>query len=139
MWSPLGEWADSSLPLVSALPDAPAAPGMPDVTEVGGDFVSLTWDKPKSDGGGKLLGYYVERKDPAGDNWTRCNNTPCASNIYNIAGLIEDREYEFRVFAVNEAGESKPSTNTRKVKVKDPQGQIQRLGNFLWVCGDKLL
>ncbi len=103
-------------------PDAPGMPGIPDVTEVGGDFVSLTWDKPRSDGGGGIKGYIIEKKDVKSDNWSRVNHVPTPANIFNVPNLIEDEEYEFRVFAVNEAGESQPSTATRKVKVKDPKG-----------------
>lgn len=91
--------------------------------EVGGDFVSLTWDKPRSDGGGKIRGYMIEKKDANSDYWVRVNNHPQQANIFNIPNLIEDREYEFRVFAVNDAGESKPSMATRKIKVKDPKGR----------------
>jgi hypothetical protein len=102
--------------------DSPGMPGEPTVEEVGSDFVSLTWDKPSSDGGGKIQGYFVEKKDAGSDNWSRINQVPCPTNIFNIPHLIEDREYEFRVFAVNEAGESKPSSATRKIKIKDPKG-----------------
>ncbi len=104
--------------------DSPGSPGIPNVDEVGGDFVSLTWEKPRLDGGGKIKGYYIEKKDIHSDNWSRCNVSPCIANIYNVPNLIEDREYEFRVIAFNEAGESKPSTNTRRVKVKDPKGKF---------------
>jgi serine/threonine protein kinase len=38
-----------------------------------------------------------------------------------VPNLIEEREYDFRVFAVNEAGESKPTTTGRRVLVKDPK------------------
>ena len=41
---------------------------------------------------------------------------------YNIANLIEDFTYEFRVIAVNGAGEGKPSTTSSRVVVKDPKG-----------------
>jgi serine/threonine protein kinase len=117
-----GEWLQGDNSIVAKLPfDAPDAPGEPNVEEVGGDFVSLTWDKPRSDGGGRITGYIIEKKEASADNWTRCNQVPVAANIFNVPNLIEDREYEFRVFAVNEAGESKPSSATRKVKVKDPK------------------
>ena len=89
---------------------------------MGGDFVSLSWEKPRSDGGGKIQGYIVEKKDVNSDNWMRVNQHPQPATIFNIPNLIEDREYEFRVFAVNDAGESKPSMATRKIKVKDPKG-----------------
>ena len=104
--------------------DPPDAPGEPEAAEVGGDFVSLTWAKPRSDGGGRILGYYVEKKDADSDNWVRVNQTaPTPATIFNIPNLIEDREYDFRVFAVNEAGESKPAATGRRVLVKDPKGQ----------------
>ena len=46
-------------------------PGIPDIEEVGGDFVSLTWEKPSSDGGGRIIGYIIEKKDANYDSWTR--------------------------------------------------------------------
>ena len=98
---------------------------MPDVTEVGGDFVSLTWNRPKSDGGGKIKGYWIEKKEKDADNWTRVNHTLCITNMINISSLIEDRHYEFRVFAENEAGMSKPSMASNSVKIKDPHGKLK--------------
>ena len=103
-------------------PDTPDTPGMPEVTEVGGDFVSLTWEKPKSDGGGRITGYWIEKREHGTDNWTRVNLNPCITNMINIPNLIEDRRYEFRVFAENEAGMSKPSMASNSVKIKDPNG-----------------
>ena len=85
--------------------------------------MSLTWERPKSDGGGRLLGYYIEKKDATSDNWMRVNPLhPHVANIFNVPNLIEDREYDFRIFAVNEAGESKPVTTGRRIKIKDPRG-----------------
>lgn len=57
---------------------------------------------------------------------------PSPANIFNVPNLIEDREYDFRVFAVNEAGESRPTETARKVKVKDPKGQF--LGQVQLLC-----
>lgn len=102
--------------------DTPDAPGVPEITEVGGDFVSLTWEKPNSDGGGKIKSYWVDKREHGHDNWTRVNMQPCLTNILNIPNLIEDKRYEFRVFAENEAGMSKPSMNSQSVKIKDPKG-----------------
>ena len=53
--------------------DPPGAPGEISVTEVGGDFVSLQWERPRSDGGGRITGYFIEKKDPSSTNWTRIN------------------------------------------------------------------
>ena len=92
---------------------------------IGGDFVSLQWAKPRSDGGGKILGYYIEKCEAGTERWSRVNQKPCPATIFNVTHLIEDKEYEFRVFAVNEAGTSKPSMGSRKVKVKDPNGKVK--------------
>lgn len=38
----------------------PSSPGVPEVTEIGEDFVSLAWLRPDRDGiGGELIGYRV--------------------------------------------------------------------------------
>ena len=50
------------------------------------------------------------------------NYQPVMATQYNIANLIEDFTYEFRVIAVNDAGESKPSAVSSRVVVKDPKG-----------------
>lgn len=36
---------------------------MPEVEEVGSDFVHLSWEKPHDDGGGRITGYIVEKKE----------------------------------------------------------------------------
>ena len=59
--------------------------------------------------------------------------TAITSTVFNITNLIEDREYEFRIIAVNDAGEGKPATTSRKVLVKDPKGtSIRNLNNILF-------
>jgi len=95
--------------------------------------VSLTWERPKSDGGGRILGYFIEKKDANSENWVRINQVPSPPNIFNVPSLIEDREYDFRVFAVNEAGESKPTATGRRITVKDPKGIRQMRLLFIFI------
>lgn len=102
--------------------DPPSAPGVPAVTEVGGDFVNLQWDKPESDGGSRIQGYWIEKRESAAQAWQPVNTHICITPQINISNLIEDRQYEFRVFAVNEAGLSPPSQNSTSVKILDPNG-----------------
>ncbi|XP_071120619.1 twitchin-like isoform X18 [Mytilus edulis] len=112
-------------PIIAKMPfDKPDAPGVPEITEVGCDFVSLTWEKPKHDGGGRIKGYWIDKREHGTDNWSRVNLQPCITNIINIPKLIEDKRYEFRVFAENEAGMSKPSMNSQAVKIKDPKAAV---------------
>ncbi|PAA50276.1 hypothetical protein BOX15_Mlig002840g1 [Macrostomum lignano] len=113
-------------PIVAKMPfDKPQAPGEPEAEEVGADFVSLSWSRPVSDGGGKITGYYVEKREAGASDaaWTRVNFVPIHNTTCNIPNLIEDKDYEFRVFAENEAGLSQPSGASRKVTVKDPKAQ----------------
>ncbi|KAK3103159.1 hypothetical protein FSP39_016894 [Pinctada imbricata] len=116
---------EAESPITAKMPfDKPDAPGIPSVTEVGGDFVSLQWDKPRSDGGGRITGYWIDKREHGTDNWNRVNLQPCITNMINIPNLVEDKQYEFRVFAENEAGLSKPSMASNSVKVKDPNAAV---------------
>ena len=86
---------------------APAAPGAPQVNEIGSDFVHLCWSRPA--GAVPVSGYYVDKREKGTDKWVRCNFGACPSTAFNVPNLIEGKEYEFRVFAENEAGLSEPS------------------------------
>jgi len=113
-------------PIIAKLPyDPPSAPGVPKVTEVGGDFVNLSWDKPESDGGSRILGYWVDKREVGTEGWQQVNPlSMCHPTQINITSLIEDRQYEFRVFAVNAAGTSPPSQASGSVKIKDPDAAV---------------
>ncbi|PAA47211.1 hypothetical protein BOX15_Mlig025270g1 [Macrostomum lignano] len=111
--------------IIAKMPfDNPKCPGSPEVEEVGEDFVSISWSRPISDGGGRITGYYVDKREAGTDNWTRVNFAPVQTTILNVANLIEGKDYEFRVFAENEAGLSSASQTSRKVTVRDPDAQV---------------
>ncbi|KAK7065507.1 Immunoglobulin like [Halocaridina rubra] len=100
--------------------DPPSPPGVPSVTEVGGDFAHLEWQKPESDGGSRIKGYWIEKCEVGSSIWTMVNQYICPATQINATNLIEDRQYEFRVFAENEAGMSLPSVGSTSVRIKDP-------------------
>ncbi|GAA49621.1 twitchin, partial [Clonorchis sinensis] len=117
-----GDWIQLPEPLVARYPfDKPSKPGEVTCTSVGADFVNLTWGRPASDGGGRLRGYIVEKRDIGSQNWSRVTPHPVLTTSYNVPNLIEDITYEFRVIAVNDAGESEPSVVNQPVLVKDPK------------------
>ncbi|TGZ63952.1 hypothetical protein CRM22_006631 [Opisthorchis felineus] len=117
-----GDWIQLPEPLVARYPfDKPSKPGEVTCTSVGADFVNLTWGRPASDGGGRLRGYIVEKRDTGSQNWSRVTPHPVLTTSYNVPNLIEDITYEFRVIAVNDAGESEPSVVNQPVLVKDPK------------------
>ncbi|CAF0741448.1 unnamed protein product, partial [Didymodactylos carnosus] len=111
----------SSAPIVAKLPfKPPGAPGQPDVAEMTNTNVTLTWEKPTSDGGGPITGYWVEKKEQGTDKWTPVNLTPTQNTRLTVPNLVEDHTYEFRVTAENEAGKGNPSEASKACKVKDP-------------------
>jgi hypothetical protein len=100
--------------------DPPSPPGVPKVTQVGGDFVNLEWTKPESDGGARIQGYWIDKREVGSNTWQRINVSICLPTQINISNLIEGRKYEFRVFAQNIAGLSEPSSASTSVVIKDP-------------------
>uniref|UniRef100_A0A668AG62 Titin n=1 Tax=Myripristis murdjan TaxID=586833 RepID=A0A668AG62_9TELE len=95
-------------------------PGTPVVTAVTRTSVSLSWAKPEYDGGAKVSGYIIERRDLPEGRWTRCNFTNVPETYYDVTGLTENCQYDFRVIAKNAAGLfSEPSDNTGSITVKD--------------------
>lgn len=101
--------------------DPPGPPGTPKVIEVGGDFVNLSWEKPETDGGAKIQGYWIDKREVGSQAWQRVNVSICLPTQINISNLIEGRQYEFRVFAQNVAGLSPESKASTSVKIVDPQ------------------
>ncbi|CAF4790067.1 unnamed protein product, partial [Rotaria magnacalcarata] len=49
--------------------EPPGAPGQPEVGEITNNTATLTWDKPISDGGGPINGYWVEKREKNTDKW----------------------------------------------------------------------
>ena len=50
-------------------------PGPPtglEVANVDEDHISLEWQKPRSDGGSRILGYEIECREPGSGSWKLC-------------------------------------------------------------------
>ncbi|GIY50159.1 twitchin [Caerostris extrusa] len=98
---------------------APSAPDMPRVDKVTKSSVTLSWGKPLHDGGSKILGYLVEKKPKGAKEWDIINTVPHPDTTFTVPNLKEGDEYEFRVIAVNDVGDSPPSRPCDLVKVED--------------------
>lgn len=112
----------SETSVVAKLPyDPPSAPGKPEATPISEDSIQLEWEKPASDGGSRITGYFIEKREVGSDTWQKVNaNQPCLTNEFVVKNLIEDRKYEFRVVAQNAAGLSDPSECSAQTLMKDP-------------------
>ena len=91
--------------------DPPGPPSTPEVTGYDTSMVALRWNPPRDDGGSPVTGYVVERFEKrGGGDWapvTSLGIVPLTSA--NVMGLSEGETYQFRVRAVNAAGEGAPS------------------------------
>ena len=81
--------------------------------------VTLRWAKPKDTGGRPISHYIIQKKDKFG-GWFDAlitDDDNCTATIEElearVPGLSEGKWYQFRVIAVNKAGESDPSPHTR--------------------------
>ena len=100
--------------------DVPNAPRKILVEDLGSNHVTLTWEEPDFDGGSKVAGYYIEKRQGSSSRWTRMNKGVLTAPMFTVKDLVEDQEYDFRVVAENDAGESKPSESTGNIVTRDP-------------------
>eukprot|EP00063_Salmo_salar_P057342 XP_014032177.1 PREDICTED: titin-like [Salmo salar] len=114
----VGPYSKATEPIAARDPcDPPANLTVTDITRTS---ISLTWSKPENDGGAKVTGYIVEHRELPDGCWLKCNFTNLQETCYDIEGLTEDIQYDFRVIAKNSAGVlSEPSQCTGGITVKD--------------------
>lgn len=98
--------------------DKPSQPGELEILSISKDSVTLQWEKPECDGGKEILGYWVEYRQSGDSAWKKSNKERIKDRQFTIGGLLEATEYEFRVFAENETGLSRPRRTAMSVKTK---------------------
>lgn len=84
--------------------------------------VALAWSRPKDVGGSAIIGYFVEYKTVCSDTWSR-HEHKITSTMFTLSGLSPESEYQFRIFAVNNIGESEAGPVSDSVTCKDPFGE----------------
>lgn len=101
----------------------PSPPTRPDVYFVSANAMSIRWEEPYHDGGSKVVGYWIEKKERNTILWVKENKVPCFECNYKVTGLVEGLEYQFRTYALNAAGISKASEASRPVVAQNPVGK----------------
>ena len=71
--------------------------------------IELSWQPPQNDGGRRVLGYRVEYKLAADQEWQRLPRVPATETTVTVDGLVGGESYDFRILAINAAGVG-PST-----------------------------
>lgn len=99
--------------------DEPSAPGKPEATDWSKDHVDLQWTSPKTDGGAPLTGYIIQKKEKGSPYWVNAVHVPPNKNKATVPDLTEGQDYEFRVIATNQAGQSEPSEPSDIITAKD--------------------
>ncbi|KAL3100454.1 hypothetical protein niasHS_001757 [Heterodera schachtii] len=102
----------------------PGAPEKPRVGKITKHTVNLSWIRPLHDGGASIDGYVIEQRKMGDDDWARANiGVPGAKAVRDtrctVKDLPEKEQFEFRVRAVNKAGEGEPSNLVFTSNLKD--------------------
>uniref|UniRef100_A0A673JCJ2 Titin n=1 Tax=Sinocyclocheilus rhinocerous TaxID=307959 RepID=A0A673JCJ2_9TELE len=114
----IGKPSKASEPMLALDPVDP--PGQPVPIHVSKNAITIQWTKPEYDGGFKITGYTVEKRDLSAGRWMRANFTNIIETTFTISGLTQDESYEFRVLARNSAGAvSNPSDPSDPIICKD--------------------
>lgn len=82
------------------------------------DYIKIHWEAPECDGGKPVLGYWIEYRKSGESAWKKCNKEHTKDKEYTQGTLQEATEYEFRVFAENETGISRPRRTATAIKTK---------------------
>ena len=80
--------------------------------------VELRWEPPARDGGRPVTHYVVEQKGKYDLDYVSVLSTPDPGCEAAVAGLREGQVYQWRVRAVNKAGQSEPSHPTDRHTAK---------------------
>jgi len=100
--------------------NVPGAPGMPRSLETSGDSITIAWTKPRNDGGSSITGYVIERRMCKEDKWVKASHAIVPELTYRVINLTENHEYEFRVAALNAAGQGPWSDNSDPICCRPP-------------------
>uniref|UniRef100_A0A3B3ID14 Titin n=1 Tax=Oryzias latipes TaxID=8090 RepID=A0A3B3ID14_ORYLA len=133
-WSKVDEAREMTEPIIAT--EEPAPPKRLDVIDTTNSTASLVWLKPDHDGGSRVRGYIVEFRVKGTDVWVVYGETKSLKML--VEGLSENKEYDFRVKAKNDAGISDPQATFSSVVIKEPRieptADLSNITNQLITC-----
>ena len=78
----------------------PDAPDKVEVDDVDEDSITLTWQKPKDDGGDRVTGYVVEVREPGSSKWKPANDFPIRDTFFTGENWFETYHSKLRVIRI---------------------------------------
>ncbi|KAM5276339.1 myosin light chain kinase, smooth muscle isoform 2-T3 [Hipposideros larvatus] len=106
-------------------PDPPA--GTPCASDIRSSSLTLSWYGSSYDGGSAVQSYSVEIWDSVDKTWKEL--ATCRSTSFYVQDLLSDREYKFRVRAINVYGTSEPSQESELTAVgekpEEPKDEVE--------------
>lgn len=73
------------------------------------NYINIEWTPPHDDNGNPITHYDIERKDQMSGRWIKVNTLPVYDNKFLDNRVQPGHAYEYRVKAVNKAGQGQPS------------------------------
>nr|XP_006823014.1 PREDICTED: titin-like [Saccoglossus kowalevskii] len=117
----IGKYSEPSNPRIAKPPyDPPGPPGKPVLSDINATKMTLTWTPPMDDGGSKISGYTIEKRERFSTRWDKVNKYVISETTYTVTDLKEGKEYEFHVAAENKAGLGTYSEPSDSVVAKPP-------------------
>jgi len=103
---------------INVLGKAEKPQGPLEVDNIHAEGCTLSWKKPKDDGGCPIEHYDVEKFDVETGRWMRVGKAK--GTDFEVTGLTPGKKYKFRVVAVNAEGDSEPLETDREILAKNP-------------------
>lgn len=100
----------------------PSTPTEPfEANETSPDSITLSWNLPKDSGGLPLERFIVEKRLKNSDRWQKVSsNINPKENKTTVRNLTRGCDYDFRIVAVNELGESNPLMTSAPIRAEFP-------------------
>lgn len=91
-----------------------------EAADISQNTLTLQWKPPESDGGSPIESYIVERRDKSAKEWNVVGQVEAKGDgIHQIVDdkVVEDKEYYYRLKAVNKAGPGDPCDHGKAHKI----------------------
>ena len=105
----------------------PSPPSALRYRDVRRDSVALEWEPPAYDGGSRLTGYLIEKRDARSNRWSYVSKVQPSVSQYYVPGLLTGQQYLFRVRPTNRIGLGDPIQSEEPVTITSPYSKYSRI------------